>query len=301
MITIKQIEAVHWAAKLGSFHAAAAKLNTTQSTISKRIQELEQDIGFQIFDRSNRISQVTLKGREFLSDFAEILDLHRRILQKAESEGQYSGRFRLGVTEMVSLTWLPRLIAAITARFPKIVLTTSVSQSATLLAQLRAYQLDLALCPYNHPSDLEGFSTLRLPPMESAWMCRPADAKLYPGELSVGQLASLPLLSYAEGSLQYRRVVDALKDQGATPRETIICSSMVALAELTRVGLGVAYLPRDYFQSFGLAILQTKLVINPLPYSAVFRGDYISSEIAKLAERICDFGYPAKEEQADIG
>jgi len=40
MITLKQIEALHWIAELGSFERAAAQLNTTQSTVSKRIQQL---------------------------------------------------------------------------------------------------------------------------------------------------------------------------------------------------------------------------------------------------------------------
>ena len=44
MVSIKQLEAFYWVAKLNSFAAAADKLNMAQSTISKRIQELEADL-----------------------------------------------------------------------------------------------------------------------------------------------------------------------------------------------------------------------------------------------------------------
>src|SRR3546814_9710181 len=54
MITLKQLEAFNWIAKLGTFERAAAKLNTTQSAISKRIQELEASIGLPLLDRSHR-------------------------------------------------------------------------------------------------------------------------------------------------------------------------------------------------------------------------------------------------------
>ena len=41
MITFKQLEAIYWIANLGSFAAAADKLCTSQSAVSKRVQELE--------------------------------------------------------------------------------------------------------------------------------------------------------------------------------------------------------------------------------------------------------------------
>ena len=41
MITFKQVEALYWISELGNFAAAADKLNTTQSAISKRKNELE--------------------------------------------------------------------------------------------------------------------------------------------------------------------------------------------------------------------------------------------------------------------
>lgn len=40
MLTFKQMEAVYWIVQLGSFEAAAAKLNASQSAISKRVLEL---------------------------------------------------------------------------------------------------------------------------------------------------------------------------------------------------------------------------------------------------------------------
>jgi DNA-binding transcriptional LysR family regulator len=40
MVTLKQLEALYWIGQLGTFERAATKLSTTQSTISKRIQEL---------------------------------------------------------------------------------------------------------------------------------------------------------------------------------------------------------------------------------------------------------------------
>lgn len=52
MLTFKQIEALYWTVRLGTFSASAQKLHTTQSAITKRIQELEADFDVALFDRS---------------------------------------------------------------------------------------------------------------------------------------------------------------------------------------------------------------------------------------------------------
>ena len=80
-VNIKQLEALYWAGRLGSFQAAANRLHTTQSAISKRIAELEEALGRQLFDRSRRNAQLTPAG-ERVSAGAE--QLRRKELVKIE-------------------------------------------------------------------------------------------------------------------------------------------------------------------------------------------------------------------------
>lgn len=295
MVTLKQIEAAHWVEKLGSFHAAAERLNTTQSTISKRIQELEQSLGFQIFDRSNRTSQVTLKGRGLLDDFAAMLRLHHKIEHSTKNDSSYTGYFHLGATEMVALAWLPRLIRAITERFPNINLKTSVVVTHELQDRLRDYKLDLILCPQTHSEAMAGLPSLPLLPLESAWMCESGIAASRRGILSAEDIAGLPLLTYAEGSLLHQTVVKMLAENGFTAKQTISCNSMIAIAELVRGGLGIAYLPRDYFQAYGgMSVLHTNIAMRPLQYAAIYRDDFIASQIADMAQEYCNFDKPVQ-------
>lgn len=50
-VTVKQMEALYWITNLGTFEKAALRLNTSQSAISKRVQELEGLTGITVFDR----------------------------------------------------------------------------------------------------------------------------------------------------------------------------------------------------------------------------------------------------------
>ena len=75
MFNLKQLETFYWAAKLGSFTAAAERLNYTQSTVSMRIHDLEQNLGVSLFDRSQRTARITSKGRDLLKHAEELLNL----------------------------------------------------------------------------------------------------------------------------------------------------------------------------------------------------------------------------------
>ena len=59
-MNFKKLETFYWAAKLGSFTAAAERMNATQSTVSMRIQELERELAVVLFDRSQRKARVTI-------------------------------------------------------------------------------------------------------------------------------------------------------------------------------------------------------------------------------------------------
>ena len=113
MITLKQIEALHWIAELGSFERAAAQLNTTQSTVSKRIQQLEAAMGKPLFDRSQRGAQLTEWSEQILVVGREMLALQHRMLELKNGGPIPARRLRLGVTELSALTWLPRLVTAL--------------------------------------------------------------------------------------------------------------------------------------------------------------------------------------------
>ena len=67
------LELAVWIAKLGSFTAAAERMNTTQPAVSARVKELEDSLGSRVFVRQGRGVELTPEGREFVSKAEEIL------------------------------------------------------------------------------------------------------------------------------------------------------------------------------------------------------------------------------------
>ena len=79
-----------------SFSAAGEQLHLTQSAVSKRIQQLEQQLNTLLFDRHNRTVSLTEAGFALLPKARQILDLVAEALVLAE-------RLQLPVTQLIDL------------------------------------------------------------------------------------------------------------------------------------------------------------------------------------------------------
>ena len=70
MPSVKELEAFVAVVEAGSFEAAARRLNATPPAVSKRISELESELGVRLFERSTRRCHITPRGRT-LVQFAQ--------------------------------------------------------------------------------------------------------------------------------------------------------------------------------------------------------------------------------------
>src|SRR5438552_18786755 len=93
------LEAYYWVARLGSFHGAARKLGLTQPAISSRIRELEQSLGFQLFQRSTRAVSCTDQGTAIFEYVERILSLTQELEERASNRGALGRLLRLGVPD----------------------------------------------------------------------------------------------------------------------------------------------------------------------------------------------------------
>jgi DNA-binding transcriptional LysR family regulator len=83
--TIDQWEVLETVVQLGSFAAAAARMNRSQSTISYAISRLQEEFKIPIFEMNGRKAQLTAAGKALLADAEPLLDGFRALEQKAAS------------------------------------------------------------------------------------------------------------------------------------------------------------------------------------------------------------------------
>lgn len=170
MLTFKQIEALYWTVRLGTFSASAQKLHTTQSAITKRIQELEADFDVALFDRSGHRAELTARGHEVYALAEEMLGHRDRLLVRLKGQHTLTGTFRFGITEITAMT-AAGLIRLLRAHYPRITLEPHIDLGADLQKRLQAGQLDMA---FLHGEFAEpGLQVVALQRLEFAWMGSP--------------------------------------------------------------------------------------------------------------------------------
>lgn len=296
MITIKQVEAFYWTVKLGTFTAAADRLHTTQSAITKRIQEIESTFELALFDRLGHKLVLTDRAQRLYDMARNMLAQRDAMLVQLAGNPTMTGALRLGITEMTAMTWLAALIRQTRARYPSLSLQPRLDLSGRLQRSLLDGELDLAFLPemYLHP-DLDA---LPLQQIEFAWMGSPGSVD--PGRCySTAEIASMAILSQSSAS-----VISVLSEgwlqQHRPQTDGIAIDNLIAIAGLAVAGLGVVCLPLGYFASYvqdgRLAVLRTEAAPPSARYFALHRkepGSVIGRTLAALAQECCDFSQEA--------
>jgi len=293
MLSIKQIEAFYWSAQLGSFIAASRRLNTTQSNISKRIQELELALGILGFDRTKRAIRLTQQGEEVARLSEVLLKTHMRLSNIGKAVAGMSGPFRFGATEAVALSWLPAYLAAVAATYPGLVPEPQIGTTLELNLALRNSEIDLVI---GTDEDLDrGLETLSLGRMDRVPMAHPR-LGLGGRRLTIEELARAPIISHTQQSDGQRRISRVMSEHGPGPNVVFRCSSLGTRARMAMAGIGVAFLPRDIFAvdiaAGRLEILDTELAPESLRYLAAYRSDVTGPAallLAQMARQHCDF------------
>lgn len=291
MINFRNIETFLWVSTLGGFRAAAEKLNATQPAISQRIALLESGLGVKLFERDARGVKLTAKGQELLSHAERMLQMRRDMQEAARTNSVMSGTLRLGVSETIVHTWLPRLMEHMSETYPALMVEIQVDTTPVLRSQLLGRQIDLSflLGPMQEPM-VENIALCRYP---MAWVVS-SRANFGPEPVSLRRLARMPLISYPATTDPHRSVRRMLIEAGVESPRMYGSSALSVIVHMALDGLGTAViapviLARELAQG-ELRLLQVDAPeLPPLNYTACWMDgpdSHVPRTIAHAAQRI---------------
>jgi DNA-binding transcriptional LysR family regulator len=133
-------------ARTGSIRKAAEKLNVTPSAVQRRIEDIENDLGTKLFERSKRGMKLTAAGELFIHWVqTQAADLVRVESQIEALAGLRRGQVRVACSQAFVHTFLPREIGTFAQRYPLISFSVEVCDHDRALRLLQNYEADLAL------------------------------------------------------------------------------------------------------------------------------------------------------------
>ena len=147
-----------------NFTKAAARLRVAQPALSRRVQDLEDEIGVDLFRRSPRGVTLTAEGKLFLQEVRELLKRVDESVEKtrALARGEY-GELHIGYIPIPTAEMLPRTLEAFRKAVPRVKLVLHDLSTDELIAGLRDGTLELAIMvqPIGEQTAGIEFETLR--------------------------------------------------------------------------------------------------------------------------------------------
>ncbi|MGB1077059.1 MAG: LysR family transcriptional regulator [Bdellovibrionales bacterium] len=144
--TLRQLEYFYSLSKTLSFSQSAEDCFVGQSTLSSAIKDLEDGIGFPLFERTSRKVFLTSQGEQFLTSVLKILDKQDDLLddiQRLSNPAEQT--IRLGIIPTIAPFLLPKLLKS------DIKFTFREGLSAQLIEDLEEKRIDVALFALPYP------------------------------------------------------------------------------------------------------------------------------------------------------
>ena len=133
-------------ARMNSYTLASSALGMTQSSLSKKIKELEAKLQVRLFDRTTRMVQITPEGQEFLQHAARFLEQMERSVEDVRARAAGArGRLAIAAGPHMSGNMLPPVIAEFAARHPEVEIVLYDSQSRETLSYILSEQAEFGI------------------------------------------------------------------------------------------------------------------------------------------------------------
>ncbi len=128
------------------FGRAAAAVHVSQPTLSMQLKKLEETLGVQLLERTNKRVMLTAVGRETVARARRVLAEVEQLKQAASAaRDPLAGTLTLGIFPTLAPYLLPRLMPALKTAFPRLKLLLVEEKTPELLRRLEAGALDAAL------------------------------------------------------------------------------------------------------------------------------------------------------------
>ena len=226
----------------GTLSAAAAALDYSQASVTLHVQQLEQAVGAPLFDRIGRSVALTPVGRRVHERALQILqavgDLER---DAAAMHAGDAGAVRIGSIEPTASCRLPAAVQRLRAARPGIDLRVEVGGTATMIARVRAGEVDFAITTTPPPDAgvlFERWFDERLVAVVPRRDGRARHRRLTAAHLAAGGVV------LTEHGCAYRQAIEAaFARRGARIAVRRQMGSVPAVIASVRNGLGVGIVP----------------------------------------------------------
>jgi len=253
----------------GSFHAAAERLNLSQSAVTRRIRKLEEALGSVLFERTTREVKPTLAAKRLQARAEAILEDAKETTRAMRDDSIAFAHQRGALITVATVpTVVSQLLIPAMTAFRAIGQTARIrlldSAANDVAEAVAAGEADFGICSIPMVEPTTRFEPLFNDPIVLAL---PRDHALAKREiLNLSDLGETPLILPARGTGNRLLIDEAMARVKHPLFWTYEVGRSSTAVELVHKGVGAALLPRSAIAAAQVAIcrLQTPDIVRPI-------------------------------------
>lgn len=223
-----------------SVAAAAREIGLTAAAAGQQIQQLEKEIGLELFDRTKRSLTLNTHGRSLIEPIQEIVARYEAL--RSNMQSNLSGTIVLGALVSSLMGAFGKTLNEIKHNYPELEIKLIAGLSSNFLDQILEGTLDAAIVtesPYTLPQSLK-WTELYKEPM----------ILIYPNTISSRKkdlkniTPNLPFIRFERNTWTGHLVDQTIKSNKLSIQDGMELNSVEAIIELVRQGLGYSIVPQ---------------------------------------------------------
>jgi DNA-binding transcriptional LysR family regulator len=266
---------------------AALKLHVSQPGLSRQIRDLEDEIGFQLLERSAKSVRLTAAGKVFLTEAREVLLHADAAVNKARAVAHGgSGEIHVGYAPSLTVQILPPMLRAFQGEFPHVRVTLHDLSSEEMLTQLGTRKLQVALTVRPPAKMLRGLSFVEIARYAMVVAVAPNHPLAKLKAITLQQVAPEPLIGlnrkdYPEYHVETKKLFTAVGRKPNFAEEHEGGTGIIAAVE---AGRGIALVPSSLACIVGtrVKLIPLKPALPPIPVGAVSLKENESELVKKF-------------------
>lgn len=229
-------------AQLGSFTKAAQTLGCSQSTISFQIRQLEEELGFPMFERINRTVVLTDKGREVLAYAQQIGKMTAELIHDLRSNSTRAVRIRVAMSDSLCNSLLEENFQEFLNANPSTSLKIFAAGTEEMFRLLDHNEADAILTLESHIYNTE-YVIVREEKVETHFVAAPTFPLAGQSNIPLEELVKQPFILTEKG-MSYRRLLDEqLAQRSLEILPVLEIGNPHLICDIVQQGVGISFLP----------------------------------------------------------
>lgn len=231
-------------AELKHFGKAAEHCFVSQPALSMQLKKLEEYLGVQLFERSNKRVMITPVGQEIVARAQHILQESKEMIELAKHfQNPLVGRLTLGAFPTLAPYFFPKLVPEIKVHLPEISLFIVEDKTETLIQKLKQGEIDGAFLAIPLPVEEEGLEYEALFTDTFYLAVYPNHPLAKRASVTYADVQNQSLLLLEDGHCLRDQALDVCALTGAKEHPEFRATSLETLRQMTAYGTGITLIP----------------------------------------------------------